>query len=52
MPKMIEGEEFYNQKVNYIEENPVRKQYVNVPEDWIWSSANKDRILALTAINI
>ena len=49
---MIEGEEFYNQKVNYIEENPVRKQYVKNSEDWIWSSANKDRIIILTAVNI
>lgn len=31
---------FYLQKLNYIHENPVRKGYVNRPEDWCWSSAN------------
>lgn len=52
MPELIETEEFYGQKEKYIEENPVRKQYVKNPEDWIWSSANKNKLLALTAINV
>ena len=40
MPKMIETETYLVQKINYIHYNPVRKQYVQKPEDWIWSSAN------------
>ena len=42
MPKLIESEDFFNQKVEYIHHNPVRKQYVKNPEDWIWSSANPE----------
>jgi len=40
-PKLIEDEEMLEQKYNYIEYNPVRKQYVHNPEDWRWSSACK-----------
>ncbi|MEN6508434.1 MAG: hypothetical protein ABFD63_06615 [Smithella sp.] len=40
-PKVIESEEFLNQKIKYVESNPVRKQYVLYPEDWRWSSASK-----------
>ncbi len=40
-PEIIESEKFLIQKANYIHNNPVRKQYVNYPEDWIWSSASK-----------
>ncbi|MDD5043474.1 MAG: hypothetical protein PHD51_02260 [Patescibacteria group bacterium] len=46
-PELIENEKFYLQKVNYIEQNPVRKQYVKRPEDWIWSSANPENLLEL-----
>ncbi len=42
MPKMIESEEYIIQKINYVHANPVRRQYVKKPEDWIWSSANPD----------
>ena len=42
MPKIIESEDFLNQKIEYIHYNPVRKQYVNNPEDWVWSSANAE----------
>jgi REP element-mobilizing transposase RayT len=42
MPKLIESDDFFNQKVEYIHANPVRKQYVKNPEDWVWSSANPD----------
>ena len=28
--------------MKYIHENPVRRQYVKKPEDWIWSSANAE----------
>lgn len=27
--------------------NPVRKMYVRNPEDWIYSSANKEKLLVL-----
>ncbi len=33
------SEKFFHQKVNYIHENPVRKGYVRLPEDWVHSSA-------------
>ncbi|NCP17172.1 hypothetical protein GW853_01355 [Candidatus Kuenenbacteria bacterium] len=40
-PKLIESEEMYNQKMEYIQLNPVRKKYVYYPEDWEWSSVCK-----------
>jgi REP element-mobilizing transposase RayT len=33
------SDSFFHQKVNYIHENPVRKGYVRLPEDWVYSSA-------------
>ncbi len=42
MPKMIKSEEYLFQKIRYIHANPVRKQYVKSPEDWVWSSANSE----------
>jgi len=42
MPKLVESEEYFLQKINYIHNNPVRKQYVAAPENWFWSSANLD----------
>ncbi|RJO65912.1 MAG: hypothetical protein C4523_14870 [Myxococcales bacterium] len=39
MPELIEEEKFFRQKLEYIHNNPVRKQYVYQPEDWYWSSA-------------
>jgi REP element-mobilizing transposase RayT len=38
-PILIESEEFFYQKLNYIHENPVRKGYVDRPEHWLYSSA-------------
>jgi putative transposase len=38
--KKIENPDCYQQKLNYIHENPVRKGYVAQPEYWIWSSGN------------
>lgn len=40
-PELIETEEFLEQKVNYIHYNPVRRGYVNQPEDWKYSSASR-----------
>jgi putative transposase len=38
-PEGIISEQFWQQKVNYIHENPVRKGLVNRPENWRFSSA-------------
>ena len=40
MPELIESDEFFQQKLDYIHNNPVRKQYVEKPENWTWSSAS------------
>lgn len=40
-PKLIISHGFFSQKVNYVHMNPVKKLYVNFPEDWCWSSASK-----------
>ena len=45
MPELIINEEFYIEKANYIEQNPVRKGYVRSAEHWVYSSANKDECL-------
>jgi REP element-mobilizing transposase RayT len=50
MPEAIESKKFYEQKRQYIEQNPVRKQYVKHPEDWVYSSANTDHLLELSDI--
>ena len=42
MPELIISEKFFLQKMNYIHENPLKRNYVLKPEDWYWSSANKD----------
>ena len=41
MPELIVSEKFFLQKMNYIHENPLKRNYVMKPEDWYWSSANK-----------
>lgn len=38
-PEVITTEKFYQEKANYIHRNPVKKEYVKLPEDWIYSSA-------------
>ena len=40
MPEFIGSEKFLNQKIKYIQDNPVKRIYVQKPEDWYWSSAN------------
>ncbi len=40
MPKLIESQDFYDNRVQYIHNNPVKKGYVMQPEHWCWSSAN------------
>lgn len=34
MPKLIETEEFFQNKLEYIHNNSVKKQYVSQPEHW------------------
>lgn len=41
MPILVESEYVFAQKKTYIENNPVVKSYVNEPEHWVYSSANK-----------
>ncbi len=38
-PEMIETNEFFDQKLNYIHNNPVNDGIVEHPEDYLWSSA-------------
>jgi putative transposase len=42
-PELIKSEKFLSQKIEYIHNNPVRKQYVEKPEYWLWSSANPNQ---------
>jgi len=42
MPKMVESESFYTQKIRYIHENPIKRNYVAKEEHWYWSSANPE----------
>jgi len=41
-PKQVETEAFFQQKLAYVHDNPVRKRYVLRPEHWYWSSANPE----------
>lgn len=45
MPVCLETEKVFFQKLNYVHENPVRKNYVMRAEDWYWSSANPECVL-------
>ena len=38
-PEAIYSEKWFNQKMNYLHDNPVRKGFVIQPEDWKYSSA-------------
>jgi REP element-mobilizing transposase RayT len=38
-PVLIETEDFFQQKLNYIHENPVLKGYVDKEDAWLYSSA-------------
>ena len=48
-PKILESENFTQQKINYVHNNPVAKQYVLSPEHWKWSSANPHSEIRITA---
>jgi len=54
-PELIESIKFFEQKLNYIHDNPVRKNYVQKPEDWLYSSArnyylNDNSLIAINPI--
>ena len=38
-PQLIESEDVLRQKLEYIHNNPVKRGYVDRPEDWRYSSA-------------
>ena len=38
-PIVIESDKFFQQKLTYIHNNPVKQQYVEAPEHWLYSSA-------------
>ncbi len=51
-PELIQSEKFLNQKIEYIHNNPARKQYVEKPEYWFWSSANPNqKFIEISSIN-
>lgn len=47
-PEEITSDDFRNQKIQYIWDNPVKEQYVFNPEDWCYSSA-RQKLLNLPA---
>jgi REP element-mobilizing transposase RayT len=51
MPKLIESEEFFRNKLEYIYNNPVKKSYVMQPECWYWSGANSECEIRIDDIN-
>lgn len=51
MPVYLETEKVFLQKLNYIYENPIRKNYVIREEDWYWSSANLECELKADNVN-
>ena len=50
LPELIESENFFNQKISYIHNNPVKRNYVFIPENWYWSSANPGSKLKVDSI--
>jgi putative transposase len=51
-PEAIESGKFFDQKFNYIHENPIRKGFVKIPEDWLYSSARNYYLNDLSIIKI
>ncbi len=52
MPKLVTSNEFMNQKIDYIHNNPVKRSYVIKPEYWYWSSANPESGIKTTQPDI
>ena len=38
-PVLLNNEKMYNQRINYLHENPVKAGFVSEPQDWMYSSA-------------
>jgi len=51
MPIVIESKNVLLEKLNYIHNNPVKKQYVDLPEYWHWSSANPNSPIPIVPID-
>jgi putative transposase len=51
-PTAIDTGEFFQQKLDYLHENPVRKGYVERPEYWSYSSARNYVLDDNTVINV
>ncbi len=50
MPELIESDRFFAQKLNYIHDNPVRRDYVEKQEYWHWSSANSNGKIIISSV--
>jgi len=49
-PKQIMNFGIFQQKINYIHLNPIRKGYVDSPEEWKWSSANPNGLIEIDPV--
>jgi len=50
-PKQIISMDIFQQKIDYIHLNPVRKGYIDEPKNWKWSSACPNRLIEMDPIN-
>lgn len=50
LPVVIESDEVFEQKYQYIERNPVEKKYVEKPEDWLHSSAHLNSPVLISSV--
>jgi len=50
LPIILETTKVFTQKKEYIEQNPVKKNYVSSPEHWVYSSAHPDSSLVCELI--
>lgn len=46
--RFIRNEKYFNNVMNYIEENPLKAGLVNKKEDWMWSSAGWSEVPSAT----
>jgi REP element-mobilizing transposase RayT len=53
-PEAIFSQKFFRQKVDYVHNNPVRKGFVECPEQWLYSSARQyvDREIGMMRIDM
>jgi REP element-mobilizing transposase RayT len=49
-PKQITNHDIFQQKIDYIHLNPVRKGFVDSPDKWQWSSAYPNGLIKLDEI--